>query len=93
MITMSSDLSVDTCVTILGTCPAEYVICGKLIEFHFGGPRDGFNFAFDADALRKLVNLSSEALAQMDVPPTEERAASDSNADAGEPVGAGERPA
>lgn len=59
-------LSVDACVTIKGACPAEYFICGKLVEFHFGDLRDGFHFAFDATALRKLAALSAEALAQWD---------------------------
>jgi hypothetical protein len=59
-------LSVDTCVTIQGACPAEYLICGKLVEFHFGGLRDGFHFAFDIAALRKLAALSAEAVAQWD---------------------------
>jgi hypothetical protein len=63
---MHQDLSIDTCATIRGTCPAEYVIGGKLVEFHFGGPQDGFHFAFDSDALRNLVKLGSEALAQID---------------------------
>lgn len=61
-----TDLSVDACVTIRGTCPVEYFIFGKLVEFHFGGPRDGFHFAFDATALRNLARLSDEALAQWD---------------------------
>jgi hypothetical protein len=51
-------------VTIRGTCPAEYTICGKLVEFHFGGPRDGFHFAFDAAALRKLAALSGDAIVE-----------------------------
>lgn len=65
-------LSVDACVTIQGACPAEYRICGKLVEFHFGGQRDGFHFAFDAAALRKLAALSVEALAQWDASSTED---------------------
>jgi hypothetical protein len=64
-------LSVDTCVTIQGTCPAEYNICGKLVEFHFGGPRDGFHFAFDGVALRKLAALSAEAVAEWAASSTE----------------------
>jgi hypothetical protein len=63
-------LSVDTCVSIQGACPAEYVICGQLVEFHFGGLRDGFHFAFDVAALRKLAALSAEALAEWDVSST-----------------------
>lgn len=43
----------------------EYLVCGKLVEFHFGGPRDGFHFAFDATALRKLATLSTAALARL----------------------------
>lgn len=75
-------LAVDACVTIQGACPAEYTICGKLIEFHFGGVRDGFHFAFDIAALRKLAALSAEAIAQWDAPSAENTAGGTS-----EPVG------
>jgi hypothetical protein len=63
---MRSDLTVNTCVTVQGTCPMEYTVCGELVEFNFGGPRDGFHFAFDAEALRNLADLSAEAAARMD---------------------------
>jgi hypothetical protein len=43
----------------------EYLQCGNLVEFHFGGSRDGFHFAFDAAALRKLTDLGTVALAQL----------------------------
>jgi hypothetical protein len=62
----TENLSVDACVTIQGACPAEYIICGRLVEFHFGGLRDGFHFAFDVAALRRLAALSAEALAAWD---------------------------
>lgn len=62
---LQQDLSVDACVTILGGCPAEYLICGKLAEIHFGSRRDGFHFAFDAGALERLISLGAEALAQL----------------------------
>jgi hypothetical protein len=62
---MRPDLSVDTCVTILGSCPAEYLICGKQAEIHFGSRRDGFHFAFDAGALERLLSVGTEALAQL----------------------------
>lgn len=70
MIMRTEHLSVDTCVTIQGGCPAEYNICGHVVEFHFGGPRDGFHFAFDEVALRKLVALSAEAVAEWDASST-----------------------
>jgi hypothetical protein len=60
-----TDLSVDTCVTILGGCPAEYLVCGDLVEIHFGGPRDGFHFAFDATALGRLMSLGADAMAHL----------------------------
>jgi hypothetical protein len=66
VITVHNDLSIDACATIRGTCPAEYVVGGRLVEFHFGGPQDGFHFAFDGDALRNLMRLGGEALAQLD---------------------------
>jgi hypothetical protein len=44
------DLSVDTCVAIRETCPVEYVTNGKVIEFHYGGPNEGFHFEFDVAA-------------------------------------------
>lgn len=59
-----ADISVDACVTIQGTCPVEYLVCGNLVEFHYGGPQEGFHFAFDVTALQKLTALSVEALAQ-----------------------------
>ena len=61
------DLAVDACVTILGGCPAEYLICGKQVEIHFGSRQDGFHFAFDARALDKLLTLGAEALAELRV--------------------------
>ena len=81
-----SDLSVDTCVTIRETCPMEYTICGNLVEFHFGGSWEGFHFAFDAAALRKLAKLSKEAVAHLDALPAKARAA-----DVGELICAGRR--
>jgi hypothetical protein len=62
------NLLVDTCVTILGKCPAEYTISGTLAEFHFGSVLDGFHFAFDATALHKLMSLATEAVAQLEQP-------------------------
>jgi hypothetical protein len=70
MITARHDLSVDTCATVRGTCPTEYIVDGTLIEFHFGGQRDGLQFAFDTDALRNLIKLGTEALAHIDTQPT-----------------------
>ena len=63
---MQSDLSVDACVTIRGNCPAEYMVCGELVEFHFGGPLDGFHFAFDTPALHRLVSLGTEAITRLE---------------------------
>jgi hypothetical protein len=69
MITTRHDLSVDTCATVRGTCPAKYIIDGTLIEFHFGGDRDGVQFAFDSTALQNLLKLGTEALAQLELSP------------------------
>ena len=77
MITTRHDLSIDTSATIRGTCPAEYVVDGTLIEFSFGGDRDGFQFAFDTDALRNLMKLGSEALAEMEAPASTKSVPSD----------------
>jgi hypothetical protein len=63
-------LSVDMCLTVRGECPVTYLISGGLIEFSFGGPRDGFNVAVDTEALGKLVTLGSQALAALAAPPT-----------------------
>jgi hypothetical protein len=63
---MHSVLSVDTCVTVRHGCPMEYVICGDRVEFSYGGPRNGFHFAYDASALAGLVRLGTEALSQLD---------------------------
>jgi len=70
-------LSVDMCLTVRGECPVEYLICGGLIEFSFGGPQDGFNVAVDTEALRKLVTLGSEALAELDASPADAGCGSD----------------
>jgi hypothetical protein len=56
------DVTIDPYATIRGTCPVEYAIDAKLIEFQFGGPRDGIHITFDTDALRNLVTVGSEAL-------------------------------
>jgi hypothetical protein len=58
-----ADLDVDACVAVRGTCPMEFTICGKTVEFHFGSRHDGFHFVFDAEALDKLLSLGAQARA------------------------------
>jgi hypothetical protein len=58
-------MSVDTCVTIREACPVEYVISGRYAEFSYGSVRKGFHFSFEPAALRKLMALGAEALAEI----------------------------
>jgi hypothetical protein len=58
-------ISVDTCVTIREACPVEYIISGQYVEFSYGSLQKGFHFSFEPAALRKLLMLGAEALAEM----------------------------
>jgi hypothetical protein len=60
-----ADLDVDASVVIRGTCPVDYTICGKTVEFEFGGPGDMFHLIFDADALDTLLRIGPEALRRL----------------------------
>jgi hypothetical protein len=62
---MHSAISVDTCVTIREACPVEYIISGQYAEFSYGSLQKGFHFSFEPAALRKLMALGAEALAEI----------------------------
>jgi hypothetical protein len=65
--TMHQDLTVSVCVIIRAGCPMRYHLGqdGE-VEFSVGGPRDGFHFAYEAEALRELVKLGMKALDELD---------------------------
>ncbi|WP_378058494.1 hypothetical protein [Actinophytocola glycyrrhizae] len=50
-----------------GSCPMRYTINGgDEMVIIFGSGTNEFEFAFDVDALRALVQLGTEALTEMD---------------------------
>jgi hypothetical protein len=62
---MHRAISVDACVTIREACPVDYIISGQHIEFSYGSLQDGFHFSFEPAALRRLMALGAEALADL----------------------------
>ena len=62
---MHSAMSVDKCVTIREACPVEYIISGQYAEFSYGSLQKGFHFSFEPAALRKLMALGAQALAEI----------------------------
>jgi hypothetical protein len=62
-----TSLSVNSYVTIRDHCPMRYhVVDGETVEFSFGGPRDPFEFVFDATALRAFLNLGAAVMREME---------------------------
>jgi hypothetical protein len=43
---------------------------GDTVDFMFGSQPEYFEFGFDAESLRRFVNLANEALREMDVSPS-----------------------
>lgn len=64
---MYEQLSVSTCVTIRSGCPVEYHLYDDQIEFRCGSRSDGFDFVFEAEALRSFVDRSTAALAELEI--------------------------
>lgn len=72
---MHTSLTVNTCVTIRKGCPMTWHLgSDNQAEFSFGGQRDGFDFVFDAEALRELLTLGTKALGELDARRAEEAA-------------------
>lgn len=64
---MHPALTVDMCVGIRDGCPMSYHISAdQQAELSFGGSRDGCHYAFDAGALKQLLKLGAEALAEIE---------------------------
>ncbi|SNR87116.1 hypothetical protein SAMN06265360_12612 [Haloechinothrix alba] len=59
-----SEASVGAWAAIDGDCPIEYVVCRDEVEFRFGG-RDGFELFVTEQGLRRLADISAEALTAM----------------------------
>lgn len=56
-------------------CPMRHSVNGSdEVAFTFGGGRESFEFTFDAEALRKLIRLGTDALHDMDARAAEEEA-------------------
>jgi hypothetical protein len=73
---MHISLTVSAYVGIRKGCPMTYSInSDNQIEFSFGGARDGFDFSFDIEAMKELLKLGGEALAELDTRPAEGDAA------------------
>jgi hypothetical protein len=48
-------------------CPLTYTVgSSDEVEFRYGSQRDGFEFGYDAEALRQFVTLAGAALKEMD---------------------------
>lgn len=64
---MRESLKVGTWAMADGRCPMRSIVNdGDDVTFVFGSGTDEFEFAFDADALRKLLTLGTQALAEME---------------------------
>ena len=64
---MDGNLTVSSWVAIREGCPISYEVSGSGGAYvTCGGPRDGFEFEIDSEALRDLVRLGDEALRDMD---------------------------
>ncbi len=64
---MFEKLAVNSWVAIREGCPMSYYVKGSAeTDFRCGGERDGFEFAFEAEALREFLRLGTEALQDMD---------------------------
>ncbi len=64
---MYESVSVSACVNIRTGCPIDYSIFDDQVEFHCGSRSDGFEFVFDANALRAFVDRSTAALAELEI--------------------------
>lgn len=72
---MPDSLTVNVCVTVRADCPIRYITTtSDQAEFSFGGPRDGYDFAFDRTALTTFLALGADALAELDARATHEPA-------------------
>ena len=72
---MNTVLTVDSWVAIREGCPMSCDILGSgEVHFLYGIPTDGFEFSFEAEALREFLELGSKALADMDARYAEEEA-------------------
>jgi hypothetical protein len=72
---MFGNLKVNSWVSISKGCPMSYGVSDSAeVNFLCGSLRDGFEFAFDADALREFLKLGGEALQKMDALHAEEEA-------------------
>jgi hypothetical protein len=61
-----TELMVSSYVTVRDRCPMRYRVVDGTAEFSFGGAREPFEFAFDADSLREFLRLGSAAQREMD---------------------------
>lgn len=61
-----TELMVNSYVTVRDGCPMRHRVINDTAEFSFGGPREPFEFAFDADSLREFLRVASTALHEMD---------------------------
>lgn len=64
---MYEPVSVSACVNIRAGCSIDYSIFDEQVEFHCGSRSDGFEFVFEAEALRSFVDRSTAALAEMEI--------------------------
>ncbi len=64
---MYEDVSVSAYVNIRTGCPISYNVIDDGVEFRCGSMSDGFDFMFDANALRSFVDRSTAALAEIEI--------------------------
>jgi hypothetical protein len=59
-------LRVGTWAGVESDCAIDYILCSDgSIEIHFGG-NDGFDFDLDPDAARRLADVVTRALTELD---------------------------
>ncbi len=88
---MPSNLTISSWVTIHEGCPMSCDVIGSAETYFLcGSSSDGFEFHFEAEALREFLKLGSKALADMDTLYEQEETARDA-AERNELVTAGEQ--
>ncbi|HEV7646985.1 MAG TPA: hypothetical protein VGP26_02375 [Actinophytocola sp.] len=64
---MSDGPKIDVCIGIEEDCAIGYMITREYdeIDFHFGGPFDGFHYIFDVTALQRFRDVAGKALEEL----------------------------
>jgi hypothetical protein len=65
---MNDGPKIDVCIGIDEDCAIDYMITREYneVDFHFGGPFDGFHYIFDVTALRRFIDVASKSLTELE---------------------------